>query len=144
MFLTVSDESQFSKSDSDRSSGGFCHQKPKPPRFGNNLVLFSFDSATFGIPLLRSIQILPRFTLFLAQLCLNTANLNQIYSNSAKTPISPTLTWPNLVRSNQISAKIRRYRKTQNQSIHTRKRIRPNSVDLKLHSSRLQVELFST
>ena len=78
-------------------------------------------------------KIRPRSTLFLAQICLNSANLAQIYSNSAKTPVSLTLTRPNLVRSRpnfhrsegisaksryirlrsgKISAKIWQYRKT--------------------------------
>ena len=38
----------------------------KLPRSGDDLALLSFDLATFGLPLLKSAQIWPRSTIFLA------------------------------------------------------------------------------
>ena len=91
----------------------------KSRRSSDDLALLNFDPATFGLPSLRLAQIRPRSSLFLTQICLIPANPTQIYSNSAKNPVSPTPTRPNLgqilidpkesrltlIRSNQISAK---------------------------------------
>ena len=91
----------------------------KSRRSSDDLALLNSDSATFGLPSLRSAQIRPRSSLFLIQICLIPTNPTQIYSNSAKNLVSPTPTWPNLgqilidpkescltlIRSGQISAK---------------------------------------
>ena len=97
----------------------------KSPRSGNDQALLNSDPAMFGLPSLRSAQIRPKSSLFLTQICLIPTNPTQIYSNSAKTPVSLTPTRPKLgqifidpkescltlVRSNQILAKNRQIEK---------------------------------
>ena len=75
----------------------------KSRRSSDDLALLNSDPATFGLPSLRSAQIRPRSSLFLTQICLIPTNPTQIYSNSAKTPVSPTPTRPSFHRSRGIS-----------------------------------------
>ena len=71
-------------------------ERQKSPRSSDNLALLCFDPTMFGLLSLRLAQIRPRSSLFLTQICLIPTNPTQIYSNSAKTLVSPTLTRPKL------------------------------------------------
>ena len=175
--LTVGDRSQPSETDSSGSSGRFYLEKPKPPNPPNKNSKKAENYLDLATMQCSSAPIRPR--LAFTQIDSNLAkvyslphsymlksgdiwlDLAKIYSNSAKTPVSLTLTplilgdlgqisidskeyWPNLVRFGQISAKLRQYQKTQNRPIHTRKLIQPDPVDLKFHLGWLLVEIFPT